>query len=46
MQKKIKVVLYLLLIVAVVLGIMYFLENVGPKLIIDLIIWLGEDAVI
>lgn len=46
MQKKIKIVLYLLLIVVVVLGVIYFVENVGPKLITDFIIWLGEDAVI
>lgn len=45
MQKKVKYVLYLILILLLIIAIWYFVKNVGPNLIFDFIIWLGEDCV-
>lgn len=45
MQKKIKIIIYFVLISLLIVGLVYFIKYFGPILITDWINWLGENAV-
>lgn len=45
MQKKIRIVIYFVLILLLIVGIVLFVKYMGPRLITDWINWLGENAV-
>jgi len=44
-SKVFKIILYLVITIVLMLAIKIFIENVGPKLLYDFIIWLGENQI-
>lgn len=46
MQKKeIRIVIYFISILLLILGITYFIDNVDQRLILEFIMWLGNDGI-
>lgn len=44
-NKVLKNIFYLVIAIVFIIGMKIFIENVGPKLLYDFIIWLGEDKI-
>lgn len=44
-NKVIKNILYFAIAIVFILGIIMFIRNIGPELLYDFIIWLGEEQI-